>query len=118
MKTAVEFQNMIGKANVEARVQQLAKRLKEGLLEITGVRLQTPMDPAMSAGLTHFSVGDVPMDNVRQGIMDLGRIHIRTSSRGDVEGCRASTHFYNMPEEVDELLRCVRQIAENSADYM
>jgi selenocysteine lyase/cysteine desulfurase len=118
MKTAVEFQNMIGKANVEARVQQLAKRLKEGLLEITGVRLQTPMDPAMSAGLTHFSVGDVPMDNVRQGIMDLGRIHIRTSSRGDVEGCRASTHFYNMPEEVDELLRCVRHIAENSADYM
>jgi selenocysteine lyase/cysteine desulfurase len=118
IKTAVEFQNLIGKVNIEARVQQLAKRLKEGLLEITGVRLQTPMDPAMSAGLTHFSVGDVPMDNVRQGIMDLGRIHIRTSSRGDVEGCRASTHFYNMPEEVDELLRCVRHIAENSADYM
>lgn len=118
MKTAVEFQNMIDKANIEARVQQLAKRLKEGLLEIPGVRLQTPMDPNMSAGLTHFSVADVPMSNVRDGIMDLGRVHIRTSSRGDVEGCRASTHLYNMPEEVDELLRCVRHIAENSADYM
>ena len=92
--------------------------MKEGLIEIPGVRLQTPMDPRMGAGLTHFSVEDVPMDNVRQGIFDLSRIHIRTSSRGDVTGCRASTHFYNMPHEVDELLRCVRHIAENRADYM
>ena len=118
MKTAVEFQNSIGKANIEARVRQLSTRFREGLLDIPGVRLQTPMDPQMSAGLTHFSVGDVPEDNVRQGIMDLGQIHIRTSGRGDVTGCRASTHLYNMPEEVDELLRCVRHIASHSGDYM
>jgi selenocysteine lyase/cysteine desulfurase len=118
MKTAVEFQTSIGKANIEARVRQLSTQFKEGLLEIPGVRLQTPMDPSMSAGLTHFSVENVPIDNLRQGIMDLGGIHIRTSSRGDVAGCRASTHFYNMPEEVDELLRCVRHIATHSADYM
>jgi selenocysteine lyase/cysteine desulfurase len=118
MKTAVEFHSMIGKANIEARVRELSTRFKQGLIEIPGVRLQTPMDPSMSAGLTHFSIENVPMDNVRQGIMDLGRIHIRTSSRGDVTGCRASTHLYNMPEEVDELLGCVRHIAEHSADYM
>jgi selenocysteine lyase/cysteine desulfurase len=118
MKTAVEFQNTIGKANIETRVRELATRLQLGLTEIPGVRLQTSMDPDLGAGLTHFSVRDVPMDNVRQGIMDLGHIHVRTSSRGNVTGCRASTHFYNMPEEVDELLRCVRYISEHSADYM
>jgi selenocysteine lyase/cysteine desulfurase len=75
------------------------------------------MDPRLNAGLTHFSIENVPMDNVRDAIMDLGRVHIRTSSRGDVSGCRASTHFYNMPEEVDELLRCVRHIAENSWEF-
>ncbi len=118
MKTAVEFHNTIGKTNIEARVRELATRLRVGLTEIPGVILQTSMDPRLGAGLTHFSVKDVPMDNVRQGIMDLGRIHIRTSSRGNASGCRASTHFYNMPEEVDELLRCVRHIAEHSAGYM
>ncbi|UCD25846.1 MAG: aminotransferase class V-fold PLP-dependent enzyme [Gemmatimonadota bacterium] len=118
IKTAVEFQKTIGKANIETRVRELATRLQNGLTEIPGVRLQTCVDPHLGAGLTHFSVADVPMNNVRQGIMDLGRIHIRTSSRGDVSGCRASTHFYNMPEEIDELLRCVRHIAEHSADYM
>lgn len=118
MKTAVELQNTIGKANIENRVRELATRLKQGLTEIPGVILQTPMDPGMSAGLTHFSVRDVPMERVRDGIMELGRIHIRTSSRGSVTGCRASTHIYNMPEEVDELLRCVRHIAEHRADYL
>jgi selenocysteine lyase/cysteine desulfurase len=117
MRTAVEFQNKIGPENIEARVRQLATRLREGLMEIPGVRLQTPMDPSLSAGLTHFSVPDVPMANVLQGIKDLSRIHIRTSSRGEVSGCRASTHFYNMPEEVDELLRCVKYIAENPTKY-
>ncbi len=117
LKTAVEFQRSVGIANIEARVRQLATRLREGLMEIPGVRLQTPMDPDMSAGLTHFSIEGVPMDNVRQGIMDIGRIHIRTSSRGDVSGCRASTHFYNMPDEVDELLRCVKYIAENPGKF-
>jgi selenocysteine lyase/cysteine desulfurase len=117
MKTAVEFQNTIGKANIEARVRELATRFKQGLIEIPGVVLQTPMDPRLSGGLTHFSVRDVPMDNVRQGIMDMSGIHIRTSSRGNVTGCRASTHFYNMPGEVDELLRCVRHIAEHASDY-
>ncbi len=118
MKTAVEFHNSIGKENIEARVRQLSTRFREGLLDISGVRLQTPMDPQMSAGLTHFSVRDIPEDNVRQGIMDLGRIHIRTSGRGDVTGCRASTHLYNMPEEVDELLGCIKHIAENPAKFM
>ena len=98
-------------------MRQLATRFKEGLLDIPGVRLQTPMDPKMSGGLTHFSVEGVPMDNVRQGILDMSGIHIRTSSRGDTQGCRASTHFYNMPEEVDELLRCIRTIAENPSKY-
>ena len=118
IRTAIEFQNSIGIANIEARVRQLANQLKEGLIEIPGVRLQTPMDPSMGAGLTHFSVGEVPMDNVRQGIYDLSGIHIRTSSRGDVTGCRASTHFYNMPGEVDDLLSSIRHIAEHQSDYM
>ena len=118
LKTAVEFQNRIGKENIEGRVRLLATQLRQGLLEIPGVKLQTPLDPRLGAGLTHFSIEGVPMDKVRQGIMDLGHIHIRTSSRGTVTGCRASTHFYNMPEEVDELLRCIRFIAEHPADYM
>jgi len=118
MRTAVEFQKTIGKANIEARVRELSTRLKEGLMEIPHVNLQTPMDPAMSCGLTHFSINGIPMDIVKQAIMDLGQIHIRTSSRGSCSGCRASTHFYNMPEEVDELLRCVRYIVEHPTKFV
>lgn len=118
MAAAVGFQETIGKKNIEARVRQLAVRLKEGLNEIPGVKLWTSMDPKLSAGLTLFSIRDIPMANIQKGIMNLDRVYIRTMRTGNLNACRASTHFYNMPSEVDRLLACVRHIAEHSADYM
>jgi selenocysteine lyase/cysteine desulfurase len=118
MGASVTFHETIGKQNIEARVRQLSLRLKEGLKEIPGVKLWTSMDPKLSAGLTLFSVRDIPMANVRDGIMDLDRVYIRTMRTGGLNGCRASTHLYNMPSEVDRLLKCVRHIAEHSSDYM
>ena len=76
------------------------------------------MDPKLSAGLTLFSIRDIPMANIQKGIMDLDRVYIRTMRTGNLNACRASTHFYNMPGEVDRLLACVRHIAEHSVDYM
>lgn len=118
MAAAVKFHKTIGKKNIETRVRQLSTRLKEGLKEIPGVKLWTSMDPKLSAGLTLFSIRDIPMDNIQKGIMDLDRVYIRTMRTGNLNGCRASTHFYNMPGEVDRLLKCVQHIAEHSSDYM
>ncbi len=118
MATATKFQSTIGKNNIEARVRQLATRLREGLKEIPGVTLRTSMNPKLSAGLTLFSIRDIPMANVQKGIMDLDRVYIRTMSTGNLNAVRASTHLYNMPGEVDRLLECVRHIAKNWSDYM
>lgn len=117
MAKAVELQETVGKENIENRVRQLATRLKNGLQEIDGVKLRTSMDPKLSAGLTLFSVGDVPMENVQQGIWNRERLYIRTMSTGDYNAVRASTHFYNMPGEVDRLLSAVRHIAANQSQY-
>ena len=34
---------------------------------------------------------------------------------GNFNAVRVSTHFYNMPEEVDRLLASVRYVAENTS---
>jgi selenocysteine lyase/cysteine desulfurase len=110
MTAAVEFQNAIGKQNIEMRVRELATRLMRGLQEIPGVKLWTPMDPTLCCGLTLFSVRDIPMENVQQAIMERDHIYIRTMTTGGLNACRASTHFYNMPEEVDRLVGSVRHL--------
>jgi selenocysteine lyase/cysteine desulfurase len=118
MSAALDFQLAIGKKNIEARDRALSTRLRAGLKDIPGVKLWTSNDPALSAGLTLFSVRDIPMANVVKAVMERDRIFIRTMGTGNLNACRASTHMYNMPEEIDRLINSVKYVAENSAKFM
>ena len=82
------------------------------------MKVWTSNDPALSAGLTLFSVRDIPMANVQKAIMSRDRIYIRTMGTGNLNGCRAATHIYNMPEDVDRLIASVRYVSENASRYM
>ena len=74
----MDFHEAIGKKNVEARVRQLSTKLRAGLKKIPGVKMWTSEDPQFAAGLTLFSVRDIPMENVVKGIYDHNRVWIRT----------------------------------------
>jgi selenocysteine lyase/cysteine desulfurase len=118
MTAAVDLQNAIGKANIEARVRWLSARLRAGLAQVPGVRLWTSEDPKFAAGLTLFSVRDIPMENIQKAILARDRIYIRTMTTGNLNAVRAATHIYNMPAEVDQLIASVRHVAENAGRYM
>lgn len=117
MTAAVELQVAIGKGNIEARARALSARFRAGLSDISGVKMWTSEDPRFSAALTLFSVRDLPMANVQQAILNRDRIYIRTMTTGNLNACRAATHIYNMPEEVDRLLASVRHVSENASRY-
>ena len=117
MTAAVELQNAIGQPNVEARVRDLSARLRAGLKNIPGVKLWTSEDPQFAAGLTLFSVRDIPMENIQKAILARDRIYIRTMTTGNLNAVRAATHIYNMPAEVDHLIESVRHVAENASRY-
>jgi selenocysteine lyase/cysteine desulfurase len=118
MAAAVDLQLAIGKKNVEARGRQLSTRLRAGLKSIPGVKLWTSEDPKFAAALTLFSVRNVPMENVQKAILSRDRIYIRTMTTGNLNACRAATHIYNMPDEVDRLIESVKHVAENPSRYM
>ena len=58
------------------------------------------------------------MDNIVAGVMKRERIFIRTVEKPDLAAVRSSVHFYNMPHEVEGLVRAVRHIAANPTDYL
>jgi selenocysteine lyase/cysteine desulfurase len=118
MGAAIDLQLAIGKKNIEARDRALSTRLRNGLKDIPGVKLWTSNNPMLSTGLTLFSVRDIPMANVQKAIMSRDRVYIRTMGTGNLNGCRAATHLYNMPEEVDKLINSVKYVAENATKFM
>jgi selenocysteine lyase/cysteine desulfurase len=115
---AVDFHDAIGKKNIEARARQLSTQLRKGLKDIPGVKMWTSNDPQFAAGLTLFSVRDIPMANVVKGIYDFNRVWIRTMGTGNLNAVRAATHLYNMPGEVDHLLEAVTYVSKNASQFM
>ncbi len=111
ISAAVDLQLSIGKENIAARARQLSSQLRDGLREIPGVRLWTLDDPQFHAGITTFSVGNLPQDQLVRALQKQEQIIIRSTNQGEVSGLRVSTHFYNTPDEVARLLAALRKLA-------
>jgi selenocysteine lyase/cysteine desulfurase len=108
MRAAFQFHQRIGRERVAARIRDLNIQCKKGLAAIPGVRLHTPMDPALSAGLVCFEVNGAKPDDVVKKLLD--RKIVASSSPYQVSYVRLAPSLVNSPEEVDTALRAVRAI--------
>ncbi len=102
LETAADFHQSIGLARIEARVLELARMLKEGLLA-AGAKLITPLEPELSAGVC---VIEAPAAN-RQALVD--RLYyehgIAAAAAG---GLRLCPHVYNTREHIGRALGAVQ----------
>jgi isopenicillin-N epimerase len=109
MSAAFRMHERIGGARVAARIAELNGRLKDGLVDIPGVRLHTPRDPDLSAGLCCFEVERrKPSDVVAQL---LARKVIASTGPYARSYARLSAGLMNTPEDVDRALAALRVVA-------
>jgi len=109
MGAAFRMHQQIGRARIAARVSELNSRIKEGLASIGKVKLHTPRDAALSAGICCFEIaGQKPDDTVKQL---LARKIIASTSPYAVSYARLSAGLMNTPEQVDKAIAAVRAIA-------
>ncbi len=112
LSEAMNFQNSIGRERIDRRIKALSKYLKNGLKTIPGVRLLTPMEPYLSAGLTAFSVEGVEPETLVNYLREKYNIVIRTigRDRDNTRGVRVSTHIYINSNHVDMVLEGVKYL--------
>ncbi|MCP4708192.1 MAG: aminotransferase class V-fold PLP-dependent enzyme [Planctomycetes bacterium] len=110
---ALNFQSTIGKGRIERRIKTLATRLKNALHDTPKVRLHTPDDPYLSAGLTAFSIEGVQPSAIVNHLREKYNIVIRTVGGGEkTRGVRVSTHYYISDNQLKMLIRGIREIAQ------
>ena len=106
---AFDLHRQIGKARVMARIHELNRQLKEGLAAMPHVRLHTPLDEDLSAGLVCFEVAGLSP----QGVVD--RLHaagiVATVTPYATSYARLAPGLLNSPEEVDQVLAAIRALA-------
>ena len=106
---AFEFHREIGKAQIAGRIHELNRQCKDGLAAMKHITLHTPRHDAVSSGLITFEVSGIgPREFVKR--MRAKRI-VASSTPYATSYARLAPGLLNTPEEVDAVLREVRQLA-------
>ena len=100
----------LGWKNVEAHMRQLSGYLKAELEMIPNVTLYTPHAWEESSAMTTFSVANMPCHEVSHHLWERDQILVRLV--GEYDAVRISTAVFNTKEEVDLLLKHIRDFAE------
>jgi selenocysteine lyase/cysteine desulfurase len=97
---------MLGAARVEARLVELASRLKAGLKDL-GAKLVTPEDPRLSGGVCIVEVRNERRQQLLDALYD--KYGIAGAASG---GLRLCPHLYNTTEHVDRAIAGVKALRE------
>jgi L-cysteine/cystine lyase len=103
---AARFIEEIGVKEIEERNRQLAERLKRQLADIPAVHVYSPSEPGLSSGLVSFAVSGWEPPAAVERLWNDHRIVVRQV--GYPPGIRASLHFFNTEDEVDQLAQGVK----------
>lgn len=114
---ALNFNTRIGKGRIERRIKVLAARLKQELAKIPGVKVHTPADPYLSAGLTAFSMGGSLEPKLVDFVREKYNLVVRTTgnAKAGTYGIRVSTPIYVSTKEVDMVVEGVRTLLAHKA---
>jgi cysteine desulfurase / selenocysteine lyase len=115
---AVGYALDVGLPEIEARVVELAARLRAELSDLPGVTVQD--QGQRKCGIVTFTVDGVAAADVERQLSAAG-VNVSTSdatsaqfdlpARGLTEVVRASVHYYNVDDELDQLCRAVRSLS-------
>ncbi len=107
LEAALDFHHQIGPERVQQRIKYLGDSLRAGLRKMPKVRIYSPEDNSMCAGITVYGVDGVSGPQLAKEMWDRARLRPRGSSAVAIRHC---THIYNSPEEIDKALGVVRAL--------
>jgi len=110
MAAGLAFLETIGFDVVHARIRALRRRLLDGLAEIPGVRIVSPLDDALGAGMASFTVDGLEGLEL-QRMLGAANVRTRVISEGERGWMRLSPHVWVLEEELDRVLALIGDAA-------
>ena len=107
LDAALDLHFEIGPERIQKRVKYPGDYLRAGLRRIPKVKIFSPDDEAMCAGITVYGVEGVTGQRLQDKMWARGRLRPRSSGATGVRHC---THIFNSPAEIDRALAIVRAL--------
>lgn len=106
LDAALRLHETIGPDSIEARIRELDALLLSALASVSGVRIRSPVDPALGAGLISFTREGIDSLELQRR---LGEENIRTRvvSEYGYGWMRLSPHIYNSEDDLEGVIRAI-----------
>lgn len=101
LEKAIALQEQIGRERIAEHGARLSELVSQGLQEIKGVELLSPIDSAMRSSILTFRVPGVSCMDVSSRLSKEFKFRTRVVTEEDLNGVRASWHVYH--QEADAL---------------
>jgi isopenicillin-N epimerase len=105
---AFRFHQAIGKARIAERIHALNDQLKDGLIKLRHVKVQTPRSHALSAGIVCFEVEGWNPDQVVEQLRQ--RRIIASVTPYATQYVRLAPSLLTSPEEVEKTVEAIRTL--------
>jgi len=106
---AIDYIQAIGVGRIEQHNLALCRELRDGLADLPQVQFAGPSDGPLASQLLTFSLSGVNVTKLRGTLASRYRVHVRAVDQGGYTGLRASPHLFNSSEDVQALVRALRQ---------
>lgn len=106
---AIDHVQAIGVARIEQHNLALCLELRDGLASLPQIAFAGPSDGPLASQLLTFSVSGVEAKKLRATLASRYRVHIRAVDQAGYTGLRASPHLFNTSDDVQALVRALRQ---------
>jgi selenocysteine lyase/cysteine desulfurase len=113
VEAAMELQQQIGRARIEARVRELAIYARLRLQQLPGVELLTPARPGLWGGILTFRTPRGSGAEIATALARDHRVYVRDLVwSGSASGAlRVSMHTFNTHDEVEKLIQGLTRVS-------
>jgi isopenicillin-N epimerase len=110
LEASIDFHNEIGPERVYERIKFLGFRLRTGLRANPKVKIFSPEDENLCAGITVYNILGMTGAQLQEEYWT--RAKMRPRSSGPEFGVRHCTHIFNSVSEIDRALEIVEQLSK------
>lgn len=106
---AIAYIQAIGVSRIEEHNLALCAEVREGLSRLPQVTFATPANGPLVSQLLTFSLAGFDVKKLRGTLAARHRIHVRAVEQGEYRGLRVSPHLFNSSDDVQALIRALKQ---------
>ena len=110
IRHAIAFHESIGVQRKEARMKYLQQYWTTKERGVKNVVVNTPVNPARSAGIANVGVTTMKPEDLAKVLLDRYRIWTVAIDRDNVKGARITPHLFTTTAELDVLVRALTEL--------